>query len=242
MRELLQRAPEASFVYLGDTARTPYGNKSPETVIRYALEDAEFLISKGATSIVIACNSASAVASEELKKKYPNIPVFEVITPAAQDALVVTKGRIGVIGTRATINSKAYEHNLKPETRNPKPEIFARSCPLFVPLVEEGWLERSETKRIVRYYLSSLKQQNIDTLILGCTHYPLLRPLVQRFIGNKVKIIDSASSVVSRILQTEGLIKSGDQLYYLTDVSKHSEEVAQKWLGHSIVFKQALLS
>jgi glutamate racemase len=241
VRELLKHQPEAAFIYLGDTARTPYGNKSPETVVRYALEDAAFLVQHGATSIVIACNTASAVASDELRRAYPNLPIYEVITPAAQDALAVTHGRIGIIGTRATINSKAYENILKSSSsfviRHSKFEIYTQACPLFVPLVEEGWLKDSETKRIVRYCLAPLRQAHVDTLILGCTHYPLLAPLIQRFMGKRVKVIDSARSVVTRLLAA-GPLKTGEQLYYLTDLLAHSEDIARKWLGRSVHFER----
>ena len=245
VRELLKHQPEAAFIYLGDTARTPYGNKSPETVVRYALEDAAFLVQHGATSLVIACNTASAVASDELRRVYPNLPVYEVITPAAQDALAVTHGRVGVIGTRATISSAAYETALRNSTNLPayRPtslKIITQSCPLFVPLVEEGWLKDSETKRIVRYYLAPLRQAHVDTLILGCTHYPLLAPLIQRFMGKRVKVIDSARSVVTRLLAA-GSLASGEQQYYLTDLPAHSEDIARKWLGRSVHFEKAIL-
>lgn len=237
VRELLKHAPQASFIYLGDTARTPYGNKSSETVVRYALEDAAFLVKAGATSIVVACNTASAVASEELRRAYPNLPIYEVITPAAADALAVTRGRIGIIGTRATINSKAYENILNIGADGVHPNVVARACPLFVPLVEEGWLKDSETKRIVRYYLAPLRQAKVDTLILGCTHYPLLAPLIQRYMGRQVKIIDSARSLVARLLEVGNpKLQNGKQLYYLTDTSQRSEEIAREWLGRPVCF------
>lgn len=147
VREYLRRFPGAPFAYLGDTARTPYGNKSPETVTRYALEDAEYLVKQGATQIVIACNSASAVATDALREAFPSIPIADVISPAVEDAIHATKGRIGVIATRATIQSGAYQERLK---QGSSPRIFAEACPLLVPLVEEGWLDDSETKRILK--------------------------------------------------------------------------------------------
>ncbi|MFH1621123.1 MAG: glutamate racemase [Patescibacteria group bacterium] len=202
VRELLKQSPEADFVYLGDTARTPYGNKSPETVIRYSLEDAKFLLSHGATIIVVACNTASALASSALRETFPDVPVFEVIAPAVEDALAKTKGRVGVIGTRATISSGIYEKRLREKK---DVEIITAACPLLVPLVEEGWLDNAETKRIVKHYLSPLRQANIDTLILGCTHYPLLAKVIQRTVGRRVNLIDSGASVVSRVLEHESL-------------------------------------
>ncbi|MBU1349042.1 glutamate racemase [Patescibacteria group bacterium] len=238
VRELERQAPDVPFIYLGDTARTPYGNKSAETVIRYALEDVAFLVRQGATAIVIACNSASSVATDALRVAYPSIPVFEVITPAAEDALAATKGRIGVIGTRATITSGAYERHLSAQ----KVEVVVAACPLFVPLVEEGWLEDAETKRIARRYLSPLRKQQVDTLILGCTHYPLLAPIIRRYMGNRVTLVDSGTSVVRRVLA--GLDASRPDLqaprrFYLTDTSARSEEIAATWLGHPVTFERA---
>ncbi|MFA5935434.1 MAG: glutamate racemase [Patescibacteria group bacterium] len=239
VRELLRHAPTASFVYLGDTARTPYGNKSADTVTRYSIENAKFLLDRGATSIVIACNSASAVATEALRKEYPNVPIFEVIAPAVEDALAVTKGRIGVIGTRATILSGAYERRLK-ERRGI--DVTSIPCPMFVPLVEEGWLEDAETKRIGRRYLSPLRQAGVDTLILGCTHYPLLTPIIQRYMGGRVNLIDSGASVVKRLGDLlSDRHERGHQSFYLTDVSRRSEEIAASWLGRPITFEPVTL-
>lgn len=239
VRELLRQSPSASFVYLGDTARTPYGNKSAETVTRYALQDAAFLIQKGATSIVIACNSASAVATDALRAAHPSVPVFEVIVPAVEDALSATKGKVGVIGTRATIASGAYEKRLRATSGI---EVTLQACPLFVPLVEEGWLDDAETKRIARRYLSPMRSANVDTLILGCTHYPLLAPIIRRYMGNRVTLIDSGASVVGRLLSSAEIDGKADHTYYLTDVSSRSEEIAREWLGRPIRFERADLA
>ena len=238
LRELQRVLPDAPFIYLGDTARTPYGNKSAETVTRYAIEDATFLLNHGATAIVIACNSASAVATEALKKQFPSVPIFDVITPTVEDATLVTKGRVGIIGTRATIASKAYQDRLTGE-------VLAQACPLFVPLVEEGWLEDGETKRIVRRYLSPLRSANVDTLIMGCTHYPLLRPLIERYMGKRVHLVDPAVSVTQRLVsQREALFANSSaegQRYFLTDVSPQSDKIAQQWLGRPVQFEKATL-
>ncbi|MFZ2804088.1 MAG: glutamate racemase [Patescibacteria group bacterium] len=235
VRELLGRAPDASFVYLGDTARTPYGNKSSETVVRYALEDAAFLMSQGATSIVIACNSASAVATDALRREYPNILIFEVIKPAVEAACRQGTKRVGVIGTRATIASGSYEKLL----RERNVEVIAKACPLFVPLVEEGWLDEVETKRIAKHYLSSIRQADVDALILGCTHYPLLTPIIQRFMGKQVRLVDSGATVVDELLKNIQLEQSANQRYFLTDLSQRSEEIAKQWLGRPIRFEKA---
>lgn len=234
VRELVSRAPHASFIYLGDTARTPYGNKSQATIQRYALEDAKFLLSHGATMLVVACNTVSALALDSLRLAYPKFPLFDVITPAVEDAARITRGRIGLIGTRATIGSGTYQRALT--TVAPHASVFTQACPLLVPLVEEGWLGRSETKRIVKGYLSPLRQQQIDTLILGCTHYPLLAPLIQRYMGKRVTLIDSASAVVTRLLERMPIDKRAAivQRYFFTDTSPHSSSIARAWLQRAV--------
>ncbi|MEA1901260.1 MAG: glutamate racemase, partial [Thermodesulfobacteriota bacterium] len=156
-------------IYFGDTARTPYGTKSSETVKKYALENTEFLLSKGAKIIVIACNTASSVATESVAENF-DIPIFEVITPAVELSINTShKPCIGIIGTRATVKSGIYEKKIK--KMNPHARVYSKACPLLVPLVEEGWLNKPETKMIVKKYLHPLKVRQIDTLILGCTHY-----------------------------------------------------------------------
>lgn len=239
VRELLRQAPQASFVYLGDTARAPYGNKSKETVERYTLEDAAFLLSHGATSLVVACNTVSALAIDVLRQRYPDVPIFDVIGPAVDDALAVTKGNVGVIGTRATIASGVYQQRLT--TDDARRTILTKACPLLVPLVEEGWLDDGETKRIIKHYLSSLRSANVDTLILGCTHYPLLAPLIQRYMGNQTRLIDSAASVIRAVLSKVRVDAAARQSYFLTDLSSRSEEIAKEWLKKSVVFEQATL-
>lgn len=239
VRALLERAPQASFIYLGDTARTPYGNKTPESIRAYAVEDAAFLIGKGATSLIVACNSVSAVAIPLLRKTYPTIPIYDVIQPAVDAAIACDAKRIGVIGTRATIASGLYEQRLKEK----KPQLFVRSqaCPLFVPLVEEGWLDARETKQIARKYLSQFRSQSFDALILGCTHYPLLRNSIQRAVGKKVRLIDSASAVIDSMFASHVLEKDmqGDQQFFFTDLSAHSIDIARMWLGKSIQIQKA---
>lgn len=240
VRELLRQAPDASFVYLGDTARTPYGNKSKETIERYSLENAAFLLSHGATSIVVACNTASALAIDALRAAHPTIPIFEVITPAVEDALAATRGRVGVIGTRATVGSGIYPSQL--HALRPQLFVQAQACPLFVPLVEEGWLTDDETKRIARRYLRPLRQSQIDTVVLGCTHYPLLAPIIQRYLGHRTTLIDSAASVIRRVLSQERIDHRGQQSYFLTDLSQRSTDVARAWLGRPIDFSLASVS
>lgn len=197
VKALLDVLPGCRIVYLGDTARTPYGSKSAATIINYSLNNTAFLLHKGADVIVIACNTASSYAFDTIKTQY-NRPVFEVTGPgAALAARLSGNRRIGVIGTRATIASGVYTKRLR--SLLPDAIVYAAACPLLVPLVEEGWLAKPETRRIVKNYLRPLRDKHIDTLILGCTHYPVLRDLIQCKIGRQVKLVDSAQAVANQI-------------------------------------------
>lgn len=246
-REVMRQLPGFSILYLGDTARTPYGNKSPELLRRYALEDAQWMISRGAKLLIVACNSMSALATQELHDRCL-VPVFDVIVPTVRETarLSILK-RIGVIGTRATINSRIYEGLI--HQTNPGAEVFTATCPLFVPLVEEGWLNQAETHKIARAYLTPLREKNIDTLILGCTHYPLLTGTIQAQMGRKVKIIDSAEATVRHIKDyldanpdlTDNLPKGNRHEFYLTDVAPHYDTIAGSWLGRETQFRLAEL-
>jgi len=187
LRELL---PDERIIYLGDTARVPYGSRSPSTVERYSLEIAEMLMERDAKMIVVACNTVSSVALPQLKKNLP-VKVIGVIQPGAEAAVKVTRNqRIGVIGTRATIRSGAYEKALR--SVNSTVEVISQACPLLVPLIEEGWLEDEATDNIIRRYLEPLLKHETDTLVLGCTHYPLLAPAIKRLVGDKIELVDSA--------------------------------------------------
>ena len=203
LRELL---PNESIFYLGDTARVPYGGKSAATVERYSLEIAALLLEEDCKTIVVACNTASALALPKLEATSP-VTVTGVIRPGAAAAATTTRnGHIGVIGTRATIKSGAYERAI--HALDDKVQVSARACPLFVPLIEEGWLEGEITDRVVRQYLEPLVQDGIDTLVLGCTHYPLLRAAIGRFLGDSVTLVDSAQNcaiAVSALLDAENL-------------------------------------
>lgn len=239
VRELLRLAPEASFVYLGDTARTPYGNKSPDVIRQYAVEDATFLISQGATSIVIACNTASANALVEVREAFPRVPIYDVITPAVEDALALKPNNAAVVATRATITSGVYQHLLEAPAR--RPHVFAYPCPLFVPLVEEGLLDGPIVNAIIASYLEQPRSQGVDTMILGCTHYPLLKTAIQNFMGSDVRLVDSAQSVVKRLLADTRVVP-GEQRYFFTDIAPHTREIAAKWLGRDILVQKATLS
>ena len=184
--------PNESIFYLGDTARVPYGGKSAATVQRYSLEIAQMLLGEHAKTVVVACNTASALALPRLEETLP-VPVTGVILPGARAALEKTRsGHIGIIGTRATIGSGAYERALR--ALNPDVHVTARACPLLVPLIEEGWLESPVTDQIIAQYLAPLMEDGIDTLVLGCTHYPLLRNAIARVAGAKIALVDSAQN------------------------------------------------
>ncbi len=203
--------PNESIFYLGDTARVPYGGKSAATVQRYSFEIASLLMEENAKTIVVACNTASALALPMLDEQLL-VPVTGVIVPGAQAATASTRnGHIGVIGTRATIKSGAYERALR--ELNPKVRATAQPCPLLVPLIEEGWLESDVTDEVLMQYLKPLIGDGIDTLVLGCTHYPLLRPAIGRLLGDKVTLVDSAENcakAVRELLVRENLQASPD--------------------------------
>ncbi len=194
-RAIEQLCPGYPLVYFGDIARTPYGSKSRETIISCSVANAEFLLGQGAELIVIACNSAASAATDTLRRRFP-IPVLEVITPAVDRVVSVSRsGRVGVIGTRATVASGIYEHRIRQQ--RPAWQVFSKACPLLVPLVEERWLNRRETKMILRRYLHPLRMRNIDTLVLGCTHYPLLSHLIGPRMGRRTRLIDSSIEVAA---------------------------------------------
>ena len=239
--------PEYRLIYFGDLARSPYGSKSRETIANYAREDTEFLLSKGAKIIIIACNSAASVASDLLKHDF-NVPIFEVITPAIHKAsTTTTTGNIGVIGTRATIASGIYDQKIRALLTDSR--VYSQPCPLLVPLVEEGWLHKRETKMIIRRYLHPLRSKQVDTLVLGCTHYPLLKHLIQPRIGKRVSVIDSSAEVAAElrfflentpeIAQT--LAKDGQNVYYVSDVTAAAESTAQRIFGRKIDLQKAII-
>jgi glutamate racemase len=198
--EVIRQLPHESVLYFGDTARVPYGPKSPDTVRRYSREIAGFLRDQGVKGIVIACNTATAHALTVLRDEF-DMPVIGVVEPGARAAVsVTTGGRIGVIGTVGTIKSGAYERAIR--AINSDVFITARACPLFVPLVEEGWTDHEATRLIAREYLAPLVAADIDTLVLGCTHYPLLKPLLREVLGPDVRLIDSAEETAAETART----------------------------------------
>ena len=238
IKELLAVLPERDFTYFGDTARTPYGTRGPETIIRYATQDTRFLIDQGAKIIIAACHTASAVAANDLKKQF-DLPIFDVVGPAIAKAKQLTKtGRIGIIGTKATINSGIYQSQLVQKPMR----VFTQACPLFVPLVEEGWTKQPETKMIAKRYLYQLKLNQIDTLVLACTHYPLIRNIIQQKIGRRVQLVDPAHEVVLKVKQyladhpriSDSLPSNYKHLLYFSDLTEKTTTIARKWLGRDL--------
>ncbi len=246
VRELLRKLPGYRLIYFGDTARTPYGTKSPETIISYAIQDTEFLLEHGAKIIVVACHSASSVATEALREKFPEVPIFEVVTPSVRKALSVTRKKIiGVIGTRATISSGVYQR--KVAELDPEVKVYGNACPLLVPLVEEGWLKKPETRRIVKKCLIPLKMRGIDTLVLGCTHYPVLKPVIQAKAGRRVTLVDPAEEVAGEVasflsqhpeLERE-LARGEDHQIYVSDLTEAFERVARLFMGKRVKLLKA---
>jgi glutamate racemase len=239
LKEIIRQLPHESTIYLGDTARVPYGIRSSETVIRYSFENTKFLSSKDIKLLVIACNTASSV-SLDLIKNSVSIPVIGVIEPGAKAAVKSTKNKkIGVIGTEATVKSNAYTKAIK--AIDESIEIFSLACPLFVPLVEEGWTEGDIAAMIAGQYLKGLKAEGIDTIVLGCTHYPLLKKVIAEVIGDDVILIDSAvetSLEIKSILGVLGLNRGPEAMpfnkFYVTDSTERFLKVGENFLGHKI--------
>jgi len=223
LREIIKTLPQEDTVYFGDTARFPYGTKSPETVIRYSLEIASFLVRHDIKLLVVACNTASAVSLEALQQQL-SVPVIGVIEPGARRAVSVTRsGKVGVIGTDRTIRSSAYTKAIK--QLNPEVEVITRSCPLFVPLAEEGWIDNEVARLTARTYLNGLREEGVDTLVLGCTHYPILKGVIAEVMGEGVTLVDSAAETaraVAEILRNRALLRpaaeKGNHHYFVTDV------------------------
>ncbi|HUF27563.1 MAG TPA: glutamate racemase [Gemmatimonadaceae bacterium] len=238
-RELMRQLPHESIIYFGDTARVPYGPKSPDTVRRYSREIASFLQQQGVKALVVACNTATAHALPTLREEL-GIPTIGVVEPGARAAVDGTaSGRIGVIGTMGTINSGAYERAIR--TLAPGATITTRACPLLVPLVEEGWLDTEATRLITREYLEPLIGARIDSLVLGCTHYPLLKPLFHDILGAQVTLIDSAEETAketARVLAERGLVApepaAPRHRFIASDAAQQFLQVGQRFLGSAI--------
>lgn len=226
--------PNEDIIYLGDTARLPYGTKSTDAIIQFSVEDTKFLVDRGAKYIVIACYSSASVALDIIQKKF-SVPVIGVIRPGVRKAAQITKtGKIGVIGTSLTIYSGAYEKAFKEIGADA--EILGKACPLFVPLVEEGWLDREVTKLVARDYLEPLKKDRVDTLLLGCTHYPLLMKAIREIMGD-IDYVDASVEVGAELAQSlkekgiDNPVGKGSTAIYLTDLSMNFKEIGERFLG-----------
>ena len=239
VHELLRQLPDESIIYFGDTARVPYGPKSPDTVRRYSREITAFLRDQGVKAIVVACNTATAHALEMLRAELP-LPVIGVVEPGARAAVRAAGDHpIGVIGTAGTVASGAYERAIR--ALDPDVEIVARACPLFVPLVEEGWLSKEATRLVAQEYLEPLAHDHVGTLVLGCTHYPLLKPLIGEVVGRSVRLIDSAEETAAetaRVLAEKGLRApagaSVTHRFVASDAPQNFLRMGQRFLGESI--------
>lgn len=244
LKQFLKYLPSESYIYLGDTARVPYGNKSKATIREYARECSNFLLEKGVKLIVVACHTVSSVALD-IVENIANVPVVGMIEPATKSALITSKSkRIGVIGTRATINSGSYSRSLSKHFASNELEIFTKACPLFVPLAEEGFIAHPSTQLIAEEYLAEFRKSNIDTLILGCTHYPLLSKVISETLPD-IELIDSGEQAAIyslRLLAEKNILVEEkdkyfvppDVKFYLTDIPITFPEIARTFLGYEI--------
>lgn len=237
-RELIRQLPGEDIVYFGDTARVPYGIKSKETVIRFSIENILFLLKQDVKLICIACNTVSSVALGVLKKHF-KVPLVGVITPGVREAVYATGNkRIGVMGTAGTIKSHTYESQIR--QLDPTIKVVAVACPLFVPFAEEGWLSGNVVLEVARRYLKPLKEAKVDTVILGCTHYPLLKPVIKEVLGKDITLIDSAKQVaieVKKLLAQEGLlngVRQAKHRFYVSDNPEWFSSLAERFLGKAV--------
>ncbi len=238
MKEIINLLPEENIIYFGDTARVPYGIRSPGTVMRYSLENAGFLMSKGIKILVIACNTSSSVSLDMLREKLP-VPVIGVVGPGARAAASATKlKKIAVIGTDTTINSGAYERAIR--TIDDSIRVTGLACPLFVPLIEEGWIEGDVVTLTAEKYLSPIRYNGVDSLVLGCTHYPIIKDVIEDVV--KIRLIDSAAETakeVKRVLEGGNMLRrdTGDvtREFFVTDSPEKFVSTGERFLGHKIL-------
>ena len=244
LREIWKTVPDESTIYFGDNSRSPYGTKSRSTIIRYSLQNMKFLESKDVKMIVVACNTASAYAYEELKKR-ANVPVVEVVTPGADVACRATKnGRIGIIATKGTISTGVYKKAVEDRAEElgmKNIEIYQQACPLFVSLAEEGWWDKEVTRLTAEEYLKPLKDAGVDTLVMACTHYPLLSKVIKEVMGDGVVLVNTGEAtarVVKELLGSEGTASEGNKCpvreFYTSDEPDLFEKVAAPFLGEGL--------
>ena len=243
VKELNRLLPNEKIIYFGDTGRVPYGNKSKETIVHYSLQVAYFLMKKKIKMLVVACNTASSVSLPTLKRHF-HIPILGVIEPGAKAAIDSTRSnKVGVIGTLGTVRSNAYKKALK--KIKPSVNVFQDPCPLFVHLAEDGWNKNKIAKMVADEYLKPMKSKNVDTLILGCTHYPLLKEVIQSSVGKKVQLIDSGRETakeVQKILEKKNLLNTrkmnekNHSVFYVSDFPHKFKEVSQRFLSKELKY------
>ncbi|MFH1784176.1 MAG: glutamate racemase [bacterium] len=239
VKELLRKLPSEDIVYFGDTARLPYGTKSERVITEFSFQNTEFLLKHKIKLLVVACNTASSMSLAKLKKRY-KLPIIGVIEPGVKAAAGATRNkRIGVIGTEGTIGTGSYERALKKELKGVK--VFSQPCPLFVPLTEEGWTQKDITAKVAAEYLKGLKAKKVDTLILGCTHYPLLKGIIAKVMGKNVKLIDSAKATaqeVKEVLSKKGLLNKsslrGKHRFFVSDLHNRFVDIGKRFLGRNL--------
>lgn len=232
-REISRALPRHPLIYLGDSARVPYGTKSPQTVTRYTLEAANALMERGIGMLVVACNTATAAALPLLEEKLP-IPVIGVVEPGARAAIEKTRGHVGVIATEGTVKSHAYTNAIR--RIDSSVEVIESAAPLFVPLAEEGWANTHVAREVAEIYLGPLIDAGIDTLVLGCTHYPILRGTIEKVVGDAVQIVDSAETTALAVKNAIGASSNGSGEYHflVTDAEDRFRRIAAEFLGHEI--------
>lgn len=226
VKSLMRKNGAFDFIYLGDTARVPYGNKSKKTVIRYATDDVNFLLKNGATQILSACNTVSSVALETLKKRY-DIPIYGVIDPVVEAASKITDGKVAVIGTKSTINSHIYKNKLNKLGI----DVFEEATPLLVPLIEEGWFDKAITFELINIYMKPVLASGADTMILGCTHYPLIYNAIQAAAKGRLKIISSADATAEFLSKRINLNGNGSAKFFATDSIEAFKKTGEAFLG-----------
>jgi glutamate racemase len=240
VRALMERLPLESIVYFGDTARVPYGVKSVATIEQYSAQIVDLLRRRGVKMLIVACNTMAAVALSTVRARAAGLPAIDVIEAGARAAIAgARRGRIGVIGTPTTINSNAYARRI--HALDSGARVYSQACPLFVPLVEEGWLDHPVTRLTAQEYLRPVLAENVDSLVLGCTHYPLLKPLLRDVVGEGVRLIDSAlttAELAAANLQETGLAATGEEpvsyRYIVTDVPLRFQTIGERFLGRSL--------
>lgn len=246
-REIMRQLPNENLVYFGDTARVPYGSKSKDNIIRFSRQIIRFLSTKDVKAIVIACNTASALALDVVKDEV-DIPVIGVVVPGARAAVQTTQNKkVGVVGTEATIQSKMYSKLMK--EMDPEVSVIGKPCPLFVPLVEEGFAKHKVTQEIIDYYLASMKESDIDTMILGCTHYPLLRSRVREYLGDKIQLVNPAYETamdLKQLMEEAGIANQGidgekpSYSFYVSDAADKFKVFANNILPYDIETTQQI--